>query len=172
MKKLLLPLILLIMGVGAGVGAGLALTPAEPEVSELGPCGDVDSDHSSQSDGHDEDAKDGDEKTADAYEYAKLGNQFVVPVVKDGQVEALVIVALSIEVTLGAKDVVFLAEPKLRDEFLQAMFDHANIGGFDGNFTSSANMRPLREELTRRGKLILPDVIHDVLIVDIVRQDN
>lgn len=172
MKKLLLPLILLIFGVGAGVGAGLALTSTEAEVAELGPCGDIDSEHSSEPGGHDDHAKDDEDKTADAYEYAKLGNQFVVPVVKDGQVEALVVVALSIEVTPGAKDVVFLAEPKLRDDFLQAMFDHANIGGFDGNFTSSANMRPLREELTRRGKMILPDVIHDVLIVDIVRQDN
>ncbi len=166
MKKILLPLILLLLGVGGGVGAGLMLAPPPPEETALsGPCGDVDT-HMAAA------APPPEEEPLEAYEYAKLGNQFVVPVVRDGTVNSLVVIALSIEVDPGSKEIVFLAEPKLRDEFLQAMFDHANIGGFDGNFTSSTNMRPLREELSRRGRSILPGTIHDVLIVDIVRQDS
>ena len=172
MKKLLIPLILLLVGVGGGVGAGLFLVPpAKPDAIASAPCGELETDHiASDSDGDPHD----DNHTVDvsAFEYAKLNNQFIVPVVKDGSVKALVVLALSVEVTTGQKDAVFLAEPRLRDSFLQAMFDHANIGGFDGNFTSATTMRPLREELSRRGKKILPKIINDVLIVDIVRQDS
>lgn len=170
MKKILIPLILLLAGVGGGVGAGLALVPAKPELAsaEPGPCGDTDAEHGATDDEH----ADGHGAAIGDSEYAKLNNQFIVPVVRDGAVKSLIVIALSIEVKAGQKEAVFLAEPKLRDAFLQAMFDHANIGGFDGNFTSATNMRPLREELGRRGQRILPDIISDVLIVDIVRQDS
>ena len=94
-----------------------------------------------------------------------------MPIVEDGVVSAMVVLALSIEVEPGKKESVFLAEPKLRDAFLQAMFDHANIGGFSGNFTSAQSLRPLREDLVRRAKQIIPSIAKDVLIMDIVRQD-
>lgn len=171
MKKLLLPIGLLIVGVGGGVGAGLALVPANDQTADLGPCGELPTQDPATDHKH-TDASTAKKGDASAYEYAKLSNQFVVPVVRDGSVSALVVLALNLEVEPGSKETVFLAEPKLRDDFLQAMFDHANIGGFDGNFTSSTNMRPLREELTRRAQAALPGVIHDVLIVDIVRQDS
>ena len=64
-------------------------------------------------------------------EYVKLSNQFVVPVVKGKTVVSLVVLSLSLEVPEGQKDAVFRREPKLRDSFLQVLFDHANIGGFD-----------------------------------------
>lgn len=80
-------------------------------------------------------------------------------------------VSVSIEVSAGGKEAIYEVEPKLRDSFLQAMFDHANIGGFSGNFTSGENLRPLREELVRRAKTISPSIARDVLIIDIVRQD-
>ena len=166
MKKLLLPVILLVLGVGAGVGAGLFLAPpAAPETDmAANPCGDL-TEHVASND------VDLAEEDASANEYAKLSNQFIVPIVDDGLVSALVVLSLSVEVSAGNKDIVYLAEPKLRDGFLQAMFDHANIGGFSGNFTSAQNLRPLREDLSRLAKTIVPGIAKDVLIVDIVRQD-
>lgn len=171
MKKILLPLILLLIGVGGGVGAGLMLVPDEPNPAEMlaaNPCGDP------QTDAHSEPAHEvavDDHGDPIANEYAKLNNQFIIPIVEDGAVSSLVVIALNIEVGPGQKDGVFLAEPKLRDAFLQAMFDHANIGGFSGNFTSAQNLRPLREDLVRRAKTIIPNIVKDVLIMDIVRQD-
>ena len=38
-------------------------------------------------------------------------------------------------------------EPKLRDVFLQVLFDHANMGGFRGAFTRSDVLEPLRTAL-------------------------
>ena len=174
MKKILLPLVLLLIGIGGGVGAGLFLvTPETLDVVASNPCGEVDPAV------HQTEATDDqlgnitlDESSAlIANEYAKLNNQFVIPIVEDGLVKAMVVLALSIEVSPGNKEAVFLAEPKLRDAFLQAMFDHANIGGFSGNFTSAQNLRPLREDLVRRAKAIVPNIAKNVLIIDIVRQD-
>lgn len=171
MKKILLPLILLLVGVGGGVGAGLFLSPAEPDPAELhaaNPCGEVPTE-THAADTHEVLLDDNGDPIVN--EFAKLNNQFIVPIVEDGRVSAMVVLSLSIEVGAGNKEAVFLAEPKLRDAFLQAMFDHANIGGFSGNFTAAQNLRPLREDLMRRAKKIIPAIAKDVLIMDIVRQD-
>lgn len=164
MKKIILPLLLLIGGTGAGVGAGIFLAPpaAEPDNELQNPCGDQSTEEFDDTEN---------ETSSSDNEYAKLNNQFIVPIVDDGSVSALVVMSLSVEVSAGEKEAVFLSEPKLRDSFLQAMFDHANIGGFSGNFTSAQALRPLREDLNDRAKSILPDAAKNVLIVDIVRQD-
>ena len=171
MKKILLPLILLLIGVGGGVGAGLFLLPEKVEPTEMlatNPCGEA------PQNTHSEPAQDvivDDHGDPVVNEYAKLNNQFIIPIVEDGTVRSLVVIALNIEVSPGQTEAVYLAEPKLRDAFLQSMFDHANIGGFSGNFTSAQNLRPLREDLMRRAKSIIPNIAKDVLIMDIVRQD-
>jgi hypothetical protein len=168
MKKFLIPLILLLVGIGGGVGAGLLLapTPNDDETpTTTDPCGQPQTAASMDTNDHSEVG------TSSTNEYAKLNNQFIVPIVEDGRVSSMVVISLSIEVPEGAKESIFAAEPKLRDAFLQAMFDHANIGGFSGNFTSAQNLRPLREALVRLAKTIVPDIAKDVLIIDIVRQD-
>lgn len=171
MKKILLPLILLIVGVGGGVGAGLFLFPPAHEDPELAECAPATTVHGEDETPIAETPPPGGTEDQPEREYARLNNQFVVPVVDGGKVSALVVLSLSIEVVVGAKEPVFQAEPKLRDVFLQVLFDHANLGGFDGAFTSSQNMRSLREALREAARSALGPQITDVLIIDIVRQD-
>ena len=71
----------------------------------------------------------------------------------------------------GNKENVFEVEPKLRDSFLQVMFNHANAGGFDGVFTEGEKMSDLRGSLFEAAREILGEVATDILIFDIVRQD-
>lgn len=104
-------------------------------------------------------------------EYVKLNNQFVVPVVSDDLIKSLVVLSLSIEIKEGMAEVVYAVEPKLRDSFLQVLFDYAHLGGFDGAFTNSDNVIRLKEQLYRSAKDILGTDIKSVLIVDFVRQD-
>lgn len=165
MKKILLPLIMALVGIGGGVGAGFAFKP-EPETEMV-----------EEGDETEEKSADSAETvaatpTSEEREYAKMNNQFIVPVVDDGRVTALVVLSLNLEVGIGTRTAVFAAEPKLRDGFLQVMFNHANIGGFSGNFTSGTNMRALRRELLRVAKEIVGEDVFDVLIIDIVRQDS
>lgn len=160
MKKLL-PLIMLLVGAGAGVGAGIFMRP----VPDSTPASDViETDpKAGQTSGASEDAAD--------REYVKMNNQFVVPVVKGDSVQALVVMSLSLEVPAGQKDAIYSREPKLRDSFLQVLFDHANVGGFDGAFTNASNLAVLRGALREVAQKDMGDQISDVLIIDIARQD-
>lgn len=166
MKKLILPLILMIIGIGGGVGAGLALM-SEPELDEIAmnPCGDIEHMEMEMMEPEPEPV------ALDSREYARMNNQFVVPLVTNERVSGLMVMSLSIEVETGGQEAVFSHEPRLRDAFLQVMFDHANMGGFDGIFTSTSNMRLLREALQDAANEVMHGHITDVLIVDIVRQD-
>ncbi|MBE0413785.1 flagellar basal body-associated FliL family protein [Yoonia sp.] len=165
MKSFLVPLFLLFLGVGAGAGAGFYLLPAPTQDAEnlAAPCGDPDDTASKAPIAP---------AIPEEREYAKLNNQFIVPVVKDGKIAALVVLSLNLEVAAGSRTAVFATEPKLRDSFLQAMFDHANNDGFSGNFTSGEKMFALRKDLLRRAKDIIGAEVTDVLITDIVRQDT
>ena len=100
-----------------------------------------------------------------------MNNQFVVPVVSGDRVQALVVLSLSLEVPAGQKDAIYAREPKLRDSFLQVMFDHANVGGFDGAFTNANNLDVLRSALREVAQKDMGDQISDVLIIEIARQD-
>lgn len=171
MRKLL-PLLLAVIGLGAGVGAGLALRPAAEEEAgiptpgheaEKDPSeGAVEAGKPAEQDGHE----------GATFDYAKLNNQFVVPVVADGRVSGLVVLTLSLEVTTGSTETVYSREPKLRDRFLVVLFDHAAAGGFDGDFTAPSKMAALRRALTEQARRILGAVVNDVLIQDIIRQDS
>ncbi len=149
MKKLILPVVLGLIGLAAGAGAGFFLRADASATAEV----------------------ESEEPTVPP-EYAKLNNQFVIPVMEDGVVVSLVVLSLSLEVTPGSTIMVFEHEPKLRDVFLQVLFNHANAGGFRGSFTDSANLVPLRMALFEAAVGVLPNVVTDVLIGDIVRQDG
>lgn len=166
MKKLILPILMLIFGAGAGIAGGLFLFPAHHDEADLAAC--LPDEEMATEIAHGEDALPA--ELADR-EYARMNNQFVVPVVEEGKVAALVVLSVSIEVVAGQKEPVYQAEPRLRDSFLQVLFDHANLGGFEGAFTNSNNMRHLRGALKTAAQDALGDRVTDVLIIDIVRQD-
>ncbi|WP_247743720.1 flagellar basal body-associated protein FliL [Shimia sp. R9_3] len=104
-------------------------------------------------------------------EYVELVDQFIIPVVNDSSVTSLILITLTLEVDSGATERVFQAEPRIRGALLQAMFDHANIGGFNGAFTNSSKLEPLRQTFVEVAQKVYGDEISDVLIVQITRQD-
>lgn len=159
MMRFLLPVLLLLLGIGAGIGAGILLAP-HADMEETTVTGNAD-DHGGRS------VAQSDEQT----EFVKLNNQFVVPVVARNRIGALVVISLSLEVQLGTAQTVYAIEPKLRDSFLQVMFDHANRGGFDGAFTDSGSMDVLRRMLTEVARGLIGETVRGVLITEIARQD-
>ncbi|WP_306115838.1 MULTISPECIES: flagellar basal body-associated FliL family protein [unclassified Roseovarius] len=164
----LLPVILAVVGVGGGIGAGLALKPEPAEMAAENPCGDVHHEVAAKEPEHAEDDAHGAEETV---EYIKLNNQFLVPVVADERIKSLVVMTLSVEIQAGQGEVIYSREPKLRDAFLQVLFDHANIGGFRGEFTNARNLDVLRNALLEVAQTIAGDSVNGVLITDIARQD-
>ncbi|SPF78816.1 hypothetical protein ALP8811_02748 [Aliiroseovarius pelagivivens] len=160
----LIPIILALIGLGVGAGAGMMLQP-DPEPVVMNPCGDAGTIAQV-------DTKDTAEDDPTDTEFVKINNQFVIPVVADGNISSLVVMSLNIEVDLGGRETVYQREPKLRDEFLQVMFSHANTGGFDGVFTQSSRLDPLRAALLEVAQSILGPTVKDVLVTNIVRQDT
>ncbi|PQO22859.1 flagellar basal body-associated protein FliL [Rhodobacteraceae bacterium WD3A24] len=147
--RTVIPILLACLGLGAGAGAGFYFRPAATAAptQETGPDG---------------------EQT----EFARLSNQFLVPIVEDGHVAAMVVLSLSVEVEAGHAEAVYGREPRLRDTFLRVMFDHAAAGGFDGDFTRSGRLDTLRHALTEAARRVAGRSVSDVLIVEIMRQDN
>ena len=161
MRKLL-PVLLALAGLALGAGVGLFLRPEAPAQAAHDPAQEKPA----------ADAAQGEPGKPDgAQDYVKLNNQFIVPIVKSGRVVSLVILSLSLQVATGTGAKVYAAEPKLRDAFLQVLFDHANSGGFSGNFTEGDKMQLLRDALLEVAVKVMGSLVTDVLIVDIVRQD-
>lgn len=168
MKKLL-PIILVVLGAGIGIGAGTALAPApEPEQSAV-PCEGADCE-SMPKDLPPPEPLQTEYDPEKTWDYVKLPKQFVVPVIKKDKVRALVVLSLSLEVESGQSDLVLSRVPKLRDGFLQVLFDHANSGGFDGAFTTGRSMSDLRGELHEVSVRFLGTIVETVLIEEIVKQ--
>lgn len=146
--RLLLPIILALAGLVAGAGAGFLLRPLPPESEQSTTT-------APQTDP----------------EFFRLNNQFIVPVVEGGQVSAMVILSLSLELGTGGGGDIFRHEPKLRDAFLRVLFDHANSGGFSGVFTDNATVLLLRRALLEAAHTVVGAGVRNVLITDLVRQD-
>lgn len=154
MRKLL-PILLGLAGLGLGLGGGLFLRPPPPEPTpeEIAIAAEA-------------------IEPEVPPEFVKLNNQFIVPVVEDGKVVSMVIMSLSLEVEPGTTEDTYRQEPKLRDAFLQVLFDHANSGGFRGSFTDSANLVLLRDALGEAAETVMGKGVNNVLIADITRQDS
>lgn len=158
MPKRFLPFLLIPLGILSGAGAAVFLAAPEEDAQAAVP----------EADEADEAAGD---VPAAGLEYVKLNNQFVIPVVSRDRISSLVVLSLSIEITAGQRARVFEQEPKLRDAFLRVLFDHANIGGFNGPFTQEDRLGPLRTALREAARAELGKDVRNVLIVDILRQD-
>ena len=173
MLSKLLPIVFLALGLGAGIGAGVFLAPAQQSQTHGDSPDEGDDLHGENDVSHfGSNASHGDDTEHSDTEYVKLNNQFVVPVVQDGKVIAMVVLSLSLETTYGFREEVYAREPKLRDGFLQVMFDHSNMGGFRGTFTNSEMLELLRSALRDTARKELGQDVLNVLIVDIARQDT
>lgn len=175
MMRILLPVILLLIGLGGGVAAGKMLSGGGTDAASDEGTGAPYGEDGSEAAAEDEYESGGDYGDASdpssPYEYVRLNNQFIVPVIRHGSVRSLVVLSLTVEVRNGENTLVYDREPRLRDAFLRVMFSHANVGGFDGSFTTVEAMAPLRAGLREAAQQILGEIVNDVLIVDIVRQD-
>lgn len=173
MIKILLPVICLAIGTGVGIGAGTFLGPGETKKEAEG----TEKVENATKETKEKPAKSkekgkGKKGEGGGFEYLKLTKQFVVPIVEDEEISALVTMSLSLEANSAITDTFYAIEPKLRDGFLQVLFDHANTGGFEGAFTHSDNLSTLRKSLLEVAKKDLGDDVSKVLIMSVSRQDT
>lgn len=170
MKKLLLPLLLAPLGLCIGAAAGHFLKPPKAEEE---PAAQQQTAEEKALAALAPPAPEPEPTPAPTpSEYVKLDRQFIVPVVQKDKVEALMVISMAIETAPGSTETVFQHEPKLRDEFLRVLFLHAQSGGFSGTFTAPHVMDDLREALTRSARVVLGDIVHSVLLTNVLKQDS
>ncbi|WP_120631691.1 flagellar basal body-associated FliL family protein [Ruegeria sp. EL01] len=171
MIKLLIPIVFLSVGLGVGIGAGIVLAPAEAPGGTSG-SKEVHKETKGSEETKSKPKKSPKKDGEGGFEYLKMTKQFVVPVVEDDKIAAMVTLTLSLEADPAITEAFYSIEPKLRDAFLQVIFDHANTGGFNGTFTESVNLSVLRKALLEVARKDLGRNVSQVLIMSINRQDT
>ena len=170
MRKLL-PILLLLVGLGAGGGIGWVLKPQATHPPAVTAGHGEDSGHPAQADNPGHDTSDYQPAPAET-ETVRLPNQFVVPVIENGRVTSMVVIGLALDLAPGHDFNLSRDEPRLRAVFLQLLFDHANIGGFNGLFTSGEALLALRRTLIEAARREIGPAVHDVLITELLRQES
>lgn len=110
--------------------------------------------------------------SSDDFEFLKFKRQFVVPVVGEDRIEALVLLNIGISLSGDVKEELFRYEPKFRDAFMRELLSMSNAGYFNNELTDPQTYEVLRETLLRAAKDIEKDGVKDILILDFARQDR
>ncbi|WP_375262476.1 flagellar basal body-associated protein FliL [Palleronia sp.] len=165
----LLPIVLALVGLGSGVGAGFILRPSLDQPDAV---------HEAAADTRAGEA--GEDKAIPVADHAnepvgdgvfvRFQNQFVIPLIANGEVAAMVVMTLNLEVDPGVDARALEREPRLRDRFLRVMLDHAATGGFDGVFTSNGQINRLKTALIETASQEIGAGVRDVLILDMNKQ--
>ena len=158
--KLAIPLVGLLVGTGSGIGAGLYLAPEETSEAAAPATAETAAVEEVSPDGEGADIA-----------IVNFNNQFIVPVLAEDRVRSLVVLTLALEAVAADTEVIYAREAKMRDIFLQVLFEHANLGGFSGAFTNGHNLKLLRQSLYEAARNEMGPRIRGVLITDLSRQD-
>ena len=170
MKNLVILLGLAAIGAAGGVAAGLQFKPKDTGTSCVEPC-ETGADAEAPVDEKRDAGAPGEDAAPGNTVYISMKNQFVVPIIFDERVTSFVVISLSLEIESGAEETIYSHEPKLQDALLRVMFDHAYMGGFGGAFTESERMTSFRQSLRETASAVVGDILVDVLITEMVRQE-
>ena len=175
-KKLLFPLVLMIAVVGGAVAADFIRTGDSAKEDSHGETEGKShaKDDKASKDGKKKKGKDDDhgDTASSSVSYLKFKRQFVVPVMDQGKIEALVIMNLNLELNENAPENVYSLEPKLRDAIMRELLTMSDNNIFGKKLTSAESYETLRDTLLRASEAVVPEGIKDVLILDIARQEQ
>lgn len=103
--------------------------------------------------------------------YYKFTREFVVPVIRNNHVNSLVIIHLSLEADASISQKLFEMEPKLRDNIMTTLITISNDGRTFETLTDIESYESMRSMILMNLKTVVPTGIHNILIMDMARQD-
>jgi len=103
--------------------------------------------------------------------YHRFSREFVVPIMRDNRVRSLVILNLSIEADSSLSSRLFSEEPKVRDNIMTTLIMLSNEGDTLEDFTDIESYETIRSMILKNLDSIFAYGIHNVLIMDIAKQD-
>lgn len=170
-----------IVGVGAAAGtfgASLLTSTAPAEThSPASDTGDGKADSHAKDDGHGKADKHGDNghgkeaKSDGSTSFFNFSREFVVPLLSDGQVDSLVIINISLEVSSGISSKMFSMEPKVRDNIMTTLVALSSDDETFRQLTTVRNYENIRSLVLANLREEISRDIQSVLIMDIARQD-
>lgn len=177
--KLIVTSLVAIIFVAAGSFAAVVLkTPSEASASyaEAGDGEHHDDDHGDdhgkkpkKADTHDDGH--GSKASSGSSAYYKFSREFVVPIMRGGQVTSLVILHISLETDSATSEKLFSEEPKLRDNIMTTLIGLSNDGRTLEEPTNISNYETIRSMILMNLKDSIDDGIQNVLIVDMAKQN-
>ena len=172
--KLVITSIVAVIFIAAGSFAGVMLKPAT-EVSASPVSGEEGGAEKGGDYAGDKKAKKGDKydkpASSGASAYYKFSREFVVPIMRGGQVKSLVILHISLETDTETSDSLFTEEPKLRDNIMTTLIELSNDGRTLEELTNVNNYETIRSMILMNLNDAISDGIKNVLIVDVAKQD-
>lgn len=172
-----------IVGVGAAAGTfGASMLKGSPEAPSGHDMADKADDHAGDKHdaGHGEakpkpkKGKDGhgkESKSDGSTSFFSFSREFVVPLLTDGQVDSLVIINISLEVSPELSSKLFSMEPKLRDNIMTTLVGLSSDDETFRQLTTVRNYENIRSLVLANLRDEISRDIESVLIMDIARQD-
>ncbi len=190
--KQIIPIIMVLIFVAAGAlggsllkAGGSAGPSVEKQAKENGHGADKGADKKESKGDHGGDKKDkkdkkkktkGDHGKSDGpvseVSFYKFSREFVVPIIRDSRVDALVILNISLEVEGDTAQKLFTLDPKLRDNIMSTLIVLSNEPGLFDNMTQVENYERIRSAVLENLRNVIPEGINNVLILDFAKQDT
>lgn len=177
--KLIVTSLVAIIFVAAGSFAAVVLkSPSETAAVQTDPAGDEYAD-AEQGDDHGKsdkkaakkDDSHGKKPSSGNTAYYKFSREFVVPIMRGGQVNSLIILHISLETDSATSERLFSEEPKLRDNIMTTLIALSNDGRTLEEPTNINNYETIRSMILMNLKDSIDDGIQNVLIVDMAKQN-
>lgn len=103
--------------------------------------------------------------------YYKFSREFVVPIMRGGQVTSLIILHINLETDSSTADKLFADEPKLRDNIMTTLIGLSNDGVTLEQPTEIQNYETIRASILTNLQESIDEGIYNVLIVDMAKQN-
>ncbi|WP_084395907.1 flagellar basal body-associated FliL family protein [Henriciella aquimarina] len=113
----------------------------------------------------------GGDSASGEYSYYKFTREFVVPMIENDRVKSLVILNINLEVDTAVEQELFSKEPVLRDNIMTTLIKLSNDGKTFESLSRVENYETLRSMILSNLREEVEEGIHNVLILDMARQD-
>lgn len=104
--------------------------------------------------------------------YFNFRRNFIVPVVDDQRVRALILINVSIEMNESGIEDAQAREPNIRDAFMKTLLAMSHEGMFNQDITNPDVYSEVQARLLETAKLNVDESVRSILLVDYARQDQ
>ena len=165
MLSKILPILITLIAVGGAGFAALQIkgAPQRPDKEEH-----HDDDHGEgggvhKVDGHEE---------KDTNGYFDFQRNFIIPIIGENRVDALVLLTVSVELDAAKIDEVRTREPRIRDAFMKTLLTLSHEGVLSQDITDPDVYTIIQERLLKTAKDVVDEDVESILLVDFARQDQ